>query len=202
MGGMATAVQQGNGDAAVPGGDALAQALRQGIIEPQGLQFAPLGIEAAIDFQHPQLGQGGRLDRQGKDVGPVLVADAQQIGKAPVDEQEHRGRGPLQQGVGGHRGAQPHLGDQAGGNRLAVGQAQHRAQGPHRRIARGSGRTGEHLAHVQDAIRGETHQIGEGATAIHPETPAGGWGARTHGRSRQIRSPRSVAGRRDRAAPD
>ena len=173
MGGIGHGVEQGNGAAAQPLGPGLSQAMLQRGIALEGFHFAPIGGQAARHFQHPIGEQGRALHLQGEDVGAVLLADGGQIGETPIHQQQHRLHPPLQQGIGGHGGAEPHLRHQAFGQGLACRQAEHLADGGHRGSLSDRPHTlREHLAHHQGAIRGLAHQVGEGAAPVDPEPPA------------------------------
>ena len=172
----AVGVQQGHGDAAEPIGTRLMQLLGQSPIALQRLQLRAIRRQAATNLQHPP-GQGLRPpDLQGKQIGPVLIADGQQIGEAAVEQQQRRPALALQQRICGHGGAQAHLGDQPGGNRLSGAgiEPQEPADRPHRRIPRNARLHRQQLAHQQPSLRTARHQVGEGASAIDPEAPASG----------------------------
>jgi hypothetical protein len=53
--------------------------------------------------------------------------------------------------------------------------------GPHGRITRVLGLHGEHLPHLQGALGGTGHHIGEGAAPIDPESPTPGGAYRGKG---------------------
>ena len=175
---MTAGVQQGHGHAAVAIGAGLGQGLLQRPIQLQRLQFLPVRRQAAADFDHPQ-GQGlGPQDLQGEEIGAVLIADALQVGEATVDQQQHRRHLALQQGVGGHGGAQAHLRHRPGRNGLVGRQGEQLAQGGHGGIHRGCAvrrqrRIGEPLAYQKLTAGGAGHHIGEGAPPVNPEPPAG-----------------------------
>ena len=176
-------MHQGHGTAAVAIGKGLTQLPLQQRIPPKWLQLTAICPETALHFQYPHR-QGLRpFDLQGKEFGSVLVADHRQIGKAAIQEQQHRLGAVLQEGVGGDGGAEPHLPHQPRRQRLCLGQSDHLTQGPDRRIT-SHGRLGEQLAHHQPALGGAPHQIGEGATPVDPEAPTGS----------RLR-PRKIAGR-------
>ena len=185
VGGIDHGVEQGHGATAQPVGIGLPQLGLQRRIAVEGFHLRTIGGPAARHLQHPIGQQGRSLHLQGEEVGPVLLADGGPIGEAPIHQQQHRLHPPLQQGVGGHGGAEPHLRHQAIGQGLPRRQAQHLADGGHRRI-NGVGRIDgvdrigsrppsplrEHLAHHQGAIWRLAYQIGEGAAPVDPEPPA------------------------------
>ena len=180
MAGIAGAVQQGNGAAAEAVGLGTAQRLAQLLRELQGLELGAVNRQAPIHLQHPHPQGLGPLDRQGKKIGAVLIADAEQVGKAAVDQQHHASATLLQQGIGGHGGAQAHLLHQALRHGLARRQAQHGPDRLHRRVARAIGLHRQHLAHHQLTGGAAAHHIGEGAAPVDPEPPTGGWAGRLH----------------------
>ena len=172
----AVGMQQGHGDAAEPIGSRLAQLLGQSLIALQRLQLRAIRRQAATHLQHAPGKRLRPLDLQGEQIRAVLIADAEQIGKAAVEQQQRWPALALQHRIGGHGGAQPHLGDQPGGNRFrgAGIQPQQSADRPHRRIPCNTRLHRQQLAHLQPALGAPRHQIGEGAAAIDPEAPAGG----------------------------
>ena len=105
LAGVAIAMDQGHGNTAVTLGQGPPQLGRQLAIEAQRFELAAISRQPPRHLQGPQPQRLGPADLERKDVWSVLVADGQQIGKTPVDQQQHRLAPPLQQGVGGHRGA-------------------------------------------------------------------------------------------------
>ena len=179
LAGIAIAVQQGHGNTAVALCQGPPQRGRQLAIEAQGQGFelGAIGRQPPRHLQGPHPQRPGPADLERKDVWPVLVADGQQIGKPPVDQQQHRLAAPLQQGVGGHGGAEAQLRDQTRRDRLisielVAIQSQQLADGGHRRIAGQARLHRQHLAHHQLAVARATDDVGEGAAPIDPEAPA------------------------------
>ena len=168
-------VQQRHRHTAHPLAPRRLQLLGQGLIQLQRFAFGTIRRQAALHLQHLLLQRLGSLDRQGEQLRPVLIADPQQIGEAPVQQQQRGRTAALEKGIGGHRGAQPHLLHQASGDRGGIpSEAEHLPQGVHRRIPRAIRLLREHLRHLHGSGRGAGHHIGEGAAAINPEAPAGG----------------------------
>ena len=172
MGRMAVAVQQGNGDAVIAIGAGLAQLAFQIAPQAQGHQLGTIGSQAPLHLEHPHRQGLGSLDPQGEDVRAMLIADGGQIGETTVEQQQHRLQLPLQQGIGGHGGAETHLRHQTRRQGLIGGQPQHLSQGPDRRITGPLRLHRQHLAHHQPPRGRSPHQIGEGAAPIDPEAPA------------------------------
>ena len=184
-------VEQGHGAAVQPFGPGLPQLVRQRGIAVEGFHLRTIGGMAAGNLQHPVGQQRRPFHLQGKDVGAVLIAKGGDIGKAPVHQQQHRSHAALQQGIGGHGGAEPHLLHQACWEGLPHRQAEHLANGgdggiSHRKILAGGHLISaiglpiprrpaplrQHLAHHQGAIRRPAHQVREGAAPVDPEPPA------------------------------
>ena len=184
LAGIAGAVQQGHRATAVAVGLGLQQQLLQILSPLERCKLESLRIQAPLHLQHPHPQGVGPLNGQGKEVGAVQVADAEQVGKAAVDQQHHPGAALLQQGVGGHGGAQPHLPHQsqrqgAAGHNAGL-LAQQRSYGTHGRVPRALRLHRQHLAHQQLASWAAAHHVCEGATPINPEAPARGGTDRLH----------------------
>ena len=77
----------------------------------------------------------------------------------------------LEQRVGRDRGAHLHRADQAGGNRLAGGQAEEIADALHGGVAIGLRILRQQLMGNQRAVGPPPDHVGEGAAAIDPEIP-------------------------------
>ena len=169
---MAMAVQQHHGAAGQTGGPSLADALLQGSIKHQWLQFGPIGGQAPTHLDHGIKERGGPVDRQGEQIRTGLIANAEGIAKSPVDQQQG-GRPPaLQQGIGGHGGAKAHLGDRPIRQGFPWAETKQVADGANGWISGPAGLLRQHFAQVQLTGRRAGHQIGEGAPPIDPEAPA------------------------------
>ena len=138
----------------------------------QGLDLPPLGVEPAADLGHALMQQRGQAHIQVEEARPRLVADARQVGEAPVQDQQHPLALALQQRIGGDRGAHLHRLDRPGRQRLARRQPEDRPDARHRRVPIGPGILGQQLARAQPPFRVARHDVGEGPAAIHPELPA------------------------------
>ena len=171
MGGIAVGVHQGDRTAAQPGRSPVLQLLAQLAIKPQGGNLLAPRVQPAIHLHHRSLKACWPLDLQSKQLRPVLITDAQHIGQALVGDQQHPITGLLQQGIGGHGGAEAKFLNTAGRYRGPRRQTQQPANGTHRRITGLLRLHGEHLAHLQAPLRVTPHHIGEGAAAINPKLP-------------------------------
>ena len=135
------------------------------------LEFMPLGIDPPLHLHHRFCQEGPRGLAQREQVIPMLVADAQQVAEAGIGHQQKGCTTPLQQGIGGHGGAEAQLLDAARRQRQPRRQIQQFSDGRYRRITIPLRLHREHLAHVELPVGGTPHQIGEGAAAIHPKPP-------------------------------
>ena len=113
---VTNAVQQGNSNAAHTVSPGLLQRLAQRAIQLQWLQFFAVRSKTALHLDHPLIKGIRPFNRQGEQIGTVLVADAQQIGEPLRHQQQGGCTLPLQKSVGGHGGAQPHLFHAASGD--------------------------------------------------------------------------------------
>ena len=165
-------MEQGHGATAQPLGPGLAQAGLQRGIAVEGFHFAPIGGQAARHLQHPVGQERWPLHPQGKDVGPVLGSDGGQIGKAPVHEQQHWRHPPLQQGIGRHGGAEPHLLHQTLGKGLPRSQTQHGADGGNGGVGGRVGIPAFTGIRISGFIQSREHEpIGREAPSHQPRAP-------------------------------
>ncbi len=81
----------------------------------QRLDFLAVDADAAVDFYHLLVQHGGQGDREVEQARARLVADAERVGEASVDDQQDALALALEQGVGGDGGAHLHGVDLAGG---------------------------------------------------------------------------------------
>ena len=81
------------------------------------LDLRAVDADAAGDFRHPLVQHGRQGDREVEQPRPRLVADAQRVGEAAVDQQQGAVALALQQRVGGDGGAHLHRLDHAGRDR-------------------------------------------------------------------------------------
>jgi hypothetical protein len=114
--------------------------------------------------------QFGQLDLAGKDLGAVLVGDAQRVAEALGDDQQGTLALALEQGVRCDRGAHLDGGD-VGRDRRAGPQSQDVADALDRGVAVALRILRQQLVRHQSAIRLLCHHVGEGAAAIDPELP-------------------------------
>ena len=171
MAAPAVAVQQGHGAALVPIGHGLANRAGQLGIKLQRFELLAIGRQAAGHLEHPQRQGEGSLDLKRKQIRAVLVTNDEQISEPPVDQQQHGAALPLQQRIGGHRGAQPHLIHKAAGQGLTRGALQNPGDGLNSRISRQPWLLRENLARHQGTAGGAAHHVGEGAAPINPKRP-------------------------------
>ena len=149
------------------------QLISQVIIQLQRLELSAIRSEAPLHLQHLLRQRLQTFNRQGKQIGPVLITDHQQIRQTAVEQQQARRSLALKKCIGRHRGAEPHLLDQASGDRgCRLWQAKHGPQSIHRWITLLLRLLREHLGHLQNALRRAPHHIGERATTINPKAPA------------------------------
>ena len=123
-------------------------------------------------LDHPLVEHLGEQDPAVEDPRPVLVGDAQRVGEALGDDQDGGLALPLEQGVGGHRGAEPDRGDPRGGDYLAWFEAEHLPDARHRGVTVGARVVREQLAGHQPPVRAPGDDVGERAAPVDPEFPA------------------------------
>ncbi|VTR68762.1 hypothetical protein DESC_720140 [Desulfosarcina cetonica] len=134
------------------------------------------GAHAFIHLDHGFVQQIRLADLQVEDVGPVLVADLQDVAKPPGDQQGAAGPLALQKGVGGHGGAHAdpldHLGRYAVLGNIHAG---HLGQDAPDALARGVGVVpgifGEQFDHAEPGFTGYLGiDVGKGAAAVDGKT--------------------------------
>ena len=172
MAGIAGAVHQGNGTAAVAIHHGLTNLGCQAGAELQRFHLLAIGCQATLHLNRPDRQRLGAFNAEGKDIGPVLITDGGEVGQAPVDQQQHGLAPVLNQGIGGHGGAQAHPINPTLGYGLAWRDSQDGSDRRNGRIPQAARLHGKHLAHHKLAGWGAAHHIGEGATPIQPKTPA------------------------------
>jgi len=173
MAGITVAVQQRNGTTAVAISHRLKHLLLQLGVDLQGLQLTAIGRQTTSHLNHPQLQRHRTLHRLGKQIGPMQITDGEQIGESPVDQQQHRRTAVLEQGIGGHGGAEPQLLDQARWQGLIQRHPHQLGNRPDRWISLKAWLLRQHLAHQALSPRSKRHHIGERAAAVDPDSPAG-----------------------------
>ena len=167
VGGVAPGVQQADGHGPL----AIAGQLFEGCSCPLQVrlaQYFAVGTDALVDLQHPAVQRRLLANVQGEQIGPLLVADAQQVGKARRGHQHHALGAALQQCVGAQSGADVQRGDVVAGAALGLEQPPHPAFD---RTGLAAQRCRQHFGGVQPSIRRAPHQIGEGAPLVGPELP-------------------------------
>jgi len=130
-----------------------------------------VGADAPADLGDALVELLRKHDLLGEDVGPRLVGDPQRVAKALRDEEQDAVALAFQQRVGGDGGAHLDVADGAGGDRLALLQAEQVADALDGGVAIGAGILREQLARVEPAGRVAADDVGEGAAAVDPEVP-------------------------------
>ncbi len=174
-----------------------AEPVREG--RPQ-LLFDRVGVERADHLavradplrhlDHPVVELLGEHDVAVEDARPVLVADAQRVAEPLGDHQDGRLALPLEQRVGGHRGAEPDGGDLAGGQRRSRRDAEQVPDPGHGGVAVGRADR-EQLVRDQRPVRPPGHDVGERPAPVNPEVPLLG-----QARAPRLRAPRATSRRR------
>ena len=170
--GVAVAVHEDNRHAAQASVERGPQPLTQ-VRFVQWQQHLAMGAGALLRLHHPLVQQLRQHNAALKQTRSVLVSDAQRVAKPPRGHQQRGLALALQQRIGGHRGAHAHRRHPIERHRLAIGQAQQVPNARHRRVAVALGRVGQELVRQQLAVGRARHDVGEGAAAVNPETPAG-----------------------------
>ncbi len=168
---MRPGVHQHDGDGADAVGEGGTQRITGGGLVER-LDLAAIHRDPAADLGDAFVQQFGQAHIEVEQPRPRLVADAQHVGEAAVDDQQHAFALALQQRVGGDGGAHLHRIDQPFGHRGARGEAQRLADAGHRRVAIPFRVLGQQFAGRQAALGVARDDIGEGAATIDPELPA------------------------------
>ena len=142
-----------------------------GLVVVQGANDPALGINAFFNLHHLGVEQLGPANLQVKQAGPGLVANGQNMAKPTGDGQGNLLAFALQQGIGGHGGAYPHLGNGLGRNGVSRGQVQHLPNALHRCVQGLSGVIGKQFMGFEAAVRSPGHDVGERAPPVNPEPP-------------------------------
>ena len=136
------------------------------------VEHRAVGHDALVDLEHALVEHLGQHDLAREDVGPVLVGDAQRVGEAARDHQQHAIALALEQRVGGDGGAHlDRLDDRR--DRATRFDAQQLADAGDGGVAIALRVLGEQLVDDQRAVGPARDDVGEGAAAIDPELPAG-----------------------------
>ena len=80
MAGIAGAVHQGNGTAAVAIHHGLTNLGCQPGAELQGFHLLAIGCQATLHLNRPDRQRLGAFNAEGKDIGPVLITDGGEVG--------------------------------------------------------------------------------------------------------------------------
>ncbi len=167
--GVPVAVQADHGDGAVPGRVGRPQLPFDGVGVQRPDQLAvradPLGR-----LDHPVVERLGEDDMPVEDARPVLVGDPQRVAEPLGDHQHGRLAVPLEERVGGDRGAEPDGGDPLGRQRLARLEAEQVPDAGHGGVPVG-GADRQQLVRDQVAVRRSGHDVGERPAPVNPELP-------------------------------
>ncbi|MNS43120.1 hypothetical protein D3C72_755140 [compost metagenome] len=168
---MLPGVDQGDGDGLI--------AFRQTGAEHGGRRLLIERLEGLAidrnpppDLFHSLVKRRGKADVEVEQPRPCLVADAQQVAEAAVDQQKGAGALAFEQGVGGDRGAHLDVVDEVSRKGRIEGKAQGRTHTRRGGVIVALGVFAEHLGGGQHAFRAAGDDVGEGAAAVDPETPA------------------------------
>ena len=125
VGGVFPGVHQHDG----AGGDAVARAsamTARALVLVERFDLGAVHADAAADLGNPFIQHGRQGDREVEQARPGLIADAQGVGKAAIDQQQGAVAFALQQRVGGDSGAHFDRLDLAGRDRLLGRQTEDR----------------------------------------------------------------------------
>jgi hypothetical protein len=125
----------------------------------------PVAERARVELQYRFGKRLGSLDGEREQVGPCLVADAQQIPEAARDGERRAHPASLEERVGRDGGAEPHV---AGRQRIGRIEPDQAADALDRGAVRG-----QHLRDAELAARAIARDaVGEGAASIDPDVEA------------------------------
>ena len=137
-------------------------------------QRVAVGIDALANLGHALIHLRGQCDVAGEDVGPLLVADAQLIGEALRDGQQRAGALALQQRIRGDGRAHLDDFDALVRQRFAGFHADQFADALNDRVAIAFGVLRKQLVGHERTVGTTGDDVGERASAVHPELPAAG----------------------------
>ncbi len=146
---------------------------RAGAVEVERLDFRAVDPHAPADLGDALVQQRRQGDGEVEQAGAGLVADAQRVGEAAVDEQQRALALALQQRVGGDRRAHLDGVDGARRDRLGRPEAQHRPDARHGGVGVAARVLAQQLVGGERAVRRPRHHVREGAAPVDPELPAG-----------------------------
>ena len=145
--------------------------IRFGGAKVQRLDFLTRGIQPAANLHHVRVQWFGAVDAQRKEIGPVLIADAERIGEAAGDGQDRGLALALEQGIGAH--GCTHLdGFDRVPRPVGVGGEQV-PDALQSGVTVAPGVFRQELVGDQAAVGTAGHDIGESAAPVDPELPAG-----------------------------
>jgi hypothetical protein len=176
------------------GDDAVGACFREGRarrILVERLDLVAVDADAPADLDGALVEHRREPDREVEQARPGLVADAERVREAAIDDEERALPLALEQRV--RRDRRPHLHgvDGAGRDRRVRRDAEHGPDPGDRGVAIAAGILGEQLVGGERPGGAAGHDIGEGAAAIDREPPAGCHGLRLRQATRAIKPPRA-----------
>ena len=136
------------------------------------LHLPAVRAHASRHLRDPLVEHRGQLHIEVEQARPGLVADAQEVGEAPVDEKQRPLAPALQEGVGRDRRAHLHLRHGAGRDAFVRCEAEQVLDAGDRGVPVAAGVLAEQLVRDEPTGWVARHDIGERAAAVDPELPA------------------------------
>ena len=137
----------------------------------EACDLGAVGTDAGRDLQHIGVEHGRKTNIEVEEARPRLIADAQQITEALVDDEQHGRAASLQQRVGGDRRAHAHLRDRAGRDRRSWQEAENIPDAGDCGVLVLTGILRKELARDDATTRVARDDVRERAAAIDPELP-------------------------------
>ena len=167
---VAIAMHEDDGDRS----DAVGEGRGHVLTQARGVQrheHASVRHDAFPRLDHAVIEHVGQHDVTGKQLRPVLVADAQHIAEALRRDEEGAVALAFEQRVGGDGGAHLHGADPVRGQGIAGLHAEQVADALQRRVGIAAGIFRQDLARSHASVRRPRDDVGEGAAAVDPELP-------------------------------
>ena len=133
--------------------------------------LAAIGADPARDLQHIAVEHGRKTNIEVEQPRTRLVADAQKVAEALVDDEQNGRAPPFQQRVGGDGRAHANLGNRMLGYRCLGRECENVANAGDGGIVILARILGQELAGDDAAVGVSGDDVGEGASAIDPELP-------------------------------